>query len=155
MMFIYGGIMKCLILILLCLFVNCNSTEKEKRQSSSDSQSPQIGKFGIVGQQSQKAEEHTQGYIDMLKANGFYNKDSRQQKIIASSTMLKYEGPEFEEIEQKEDNISIFNCFYHSKNLAYQIGIRYNSKGLMELVSLQIHYIDPNTGGILATHKII
>lgn len=146
--------MRWLIIIIMSFSLSCGSTEQESKKSTSDTQFKQIGKYSITGQPSQKAEEHTQGYVDILTSEGFYQMDARKQKVIALSAMLKYEGWDFEEVEQKEGNVSIFNNFYWSKNLAYQLGVRYGSDGLMELIALQVHYMNPNTGEISTTHKI-
>jgi len=97
---------------------------------------------------------HTQEYVDILKRAGFYTTNDRDQKVIASTRMLAFEGQDFEEQEQKSNGLSIITYFYWSKNIAYQFGVKYRSDGLMELAALQIHYMDPATGKIAETDKI-
>jgi len=98
--------------------------------------------------------QHTKEYVNILKEAGFYTANDRNQKTIAFTRMLSFEGQHYEEQEQKLSGLSVFTYFYRSENLSYQFEIKYRSDDFMELVSLQIHYMDPATGKIAVTDRI-
>lgn len=102
----------------------------------------------------QSAIEHTNGLKWHLKKAGFYRANPRQQKIIATNAMLALEGNEYDDLEQVGERITVFSNIYVAKNLVYQLGISYNSRGLMELKTLQVLYADPSTGEVHTTSRI-
>ena len=129
----------------LCIFCVVSCRGNDTRQNTSKTNSQLNQKF---------SNPHTQTYVNLLKEGGFYNADDRRQKVLASTRMISLEGNEFEEHEQKGNGVDVITYFYWSKNLAYQFGVKYSSGGLMELVTLQIHYMDPATGKIATTDRI-
>lgn len=102
----------------------------------------------------QSVEKYMAGLKWYLKQRGFYESSSRQQKVIATNTMVKLEGWDYEDVEQKGNGITVFSSMYLKKNLAYQLGISYDKEGLMELITFQIIFADPNTGKPLMIKKI-
>lgn len=102
----------------------------------------------------QSVEKYMAGLKWYLKQRGFYESSPRQQKVIATNTMVKLEGWDYEDVEQKGNGITVFSSMYLKKNLVYQLGISYDKEGLMELKTFQVIFADPSTGEPLLIRKI-
>jgi len=92
----------------------------------------------------EKLKTHAQGYLRLLNEKAFYNADNRNQKIIAVNAMLQYDGFDYDDLQQEGEHITVFSNIYNDKNLTYQLGIKYNKEGFMELNTLQILYMTNN-----------